>query len=95
MNTKIEPVSNPPFFGILLFLLAKAEISPCHFCVTTEQGRIVITQDFGETAEDEEDEDEPDPIFNAMEYILEHADDEALKDVLNTIESEMAERGLI
>jgi hypothetical protein len=76
-----------------LFLLLQAEIAPSDFCAATEPGRIVITKD-PEKSTDDDNGNCHDPIFQATSFILDNADNDSLQNVLHTIQSELAERGL-
>lgn len=79
--------SNARFCHILLCALDEANIERGIMRLTVSDGKVVLEREDNVPTFDED-------IFNAVDYILENADDDALMNTQQTLESVMEERGI-
>ncbi len=79
--------SNAKFCHILLRALEDANMERGIMRLTVSDGKVVLEREDNVPTFDED-------IFNAVDYILENADDDALMNTQQTLESVMEERGI-
>ena len=79
--------SNARFCHILLCALDEANMERGIMRLTVSDGKVVLEREDNVPTFDED-------IFNAVDYILENAYDDALMNTQQTLESVMEERGI-
>ena len=79
--------SNRKLCHILLCALDEANMERGIMRLTVSDGKVVLEREDNVPTFDED-------IFNAVDYILENADDDALMNTQQTLESVMEERGI-